>query len=139
MVKTLVKFVGFFLFRQFKAEIQVQSDQAQREARKGDELKKELSQAKSDLENRTAELKTKTENLQRAQEDITKLDQQLKEQRVNLLRVSIQFSFVFKRSCQYSRDRKKTFRLPLVMDTSLIREEWLSSVDDNIWFILDNE
>ena len=132
MVTHLVKFVGFFLFRQFKEEIQVQSDQAQREARKGDELKKELSQAKSDLENRTAELKTKTENLQRAQEDITKLDQQLKEQRVNLLRVFIQFSFVFKRSCQYSRDRKKTFRLSSVMDTSLIREEWLSSVDDNI-------
>ena len=68
-----------------------------------------MSQAKSDLENRTAELKTKTENLQRAQEDITKLDQQLKEQRVNLF-----------------------FRLSSVMDTSLIREEWLSSVDDNI-------
>ena len=81
-----------------------------------------MSQAKSDLENRTAELKTKAENLQRAQEDITKLDQQLKEQRVNFLRVFIQFSFVIKRSCQYSRD-KKTFRLTLVMDTSLIREE----------------
>ena len=103
----MVKFVGFFLFPQFKVDIQVQSDISQREARKGEELKKELSQAKSDLENRTAELKTKAENLQRAQEDITKLDQQLKEQRVNLLRVFIQFSFVFKRSCQYSRDRKK--------------------------------
>ena len=80
------------MFRQFKEEIQVQSNQARREAIKGDELKKELSQAKSDLENRTAELKIKTENLQRAQEDITKLDQQLKEQRVNLLRVFIQFS-----------------------------------------------
>ena len=95
------------MFPQFKVDIQVQSDIAQKEARKGEELKKELSQAKSDLENRTAELKTKTENLQRAQEDITKLDQQLKEQRVNLLRVFIQFSFFFKRSCQYSRDRKK--------------------------------
>ena len=121
-----------FLFSQFKVDIQVQSDRAQKEAKKGEELEKELSQAKSDLENRTAELKTKTENLQRAQEDITKLDQQLKEQRVNLLRVFIQFSFVFKRSCQYSRDRKKNFRLSSVMDTSLIREEWLSSVDDNI-------
>ena len=120
-------------FRQLKEDIQVQSNKAQREARKGEELKKELSQAKSDLENRTAELQTKAENLQRAQEDITKLDQQLKEQRVNLLRVFIQFSFVFKCSCQYSRDRKKkTCRLPLVMDTSFIREEWLSSVDDDI-------
>ena len=98
-----------FLFPQFTVDIQVQSDQAQREARKGEELEKELSQAKSYLENRTAELKTKTETLQRAQEDITKLDQQLKEQRVNLLRVFIQFSFVFKRSCQYSRHRKKNF------------------------------
>ena len=123
------------MFSQVKVDIQVQSDKAQKEAKKGEELEKELSQAKSDLENRTADLKTKTENLQRAQEDITKLDQQLKEQRVNLLRVSIQFSFVFKRSCQYSRDRKKNFRLSSVMDTSLIREEWLSSVDDNIWFI----
>ena len=120
------------MFSQVKVDIQVQSDKAQKEAKKGEELEKELSQAKSDLENRTAELKTKTENLQRAQEDITKLDQQLKEQRVNLLRVSIQFSFVFKRSCQYSRDRKKNFRLSSVMDTSLIREERLSSVDDNI-------
>ena len=94
------------MFPQFKVDIQVQSDIAQKEARKGEELKKELSQAKSDLENRTAELKTKTENLQRAQEDITKLDQQLKEQRVNLLRVSIQFSCL-QTSCQYSRDRKK--------------------------------
>ena len=81
------------MFWQFKAEIQVQSDQAQREARKGEELKKELSQAKSDLENRTAELKTKTENLQRAQEDITKLDQQLKEQRVNLICEEFLFNF----------------------------------------------
>ena len=85
------------MFPQFKVDIQVKSDIAQKEARKGEELKKELSQAKSDLENRTAELKTKTENLQRAQEDITKLDQQLKEQRVNLFRVFIQFSFVFKK------------------------------------------
>ena len=91
-----------------------------------------MSQAKSYLENRTAELKTKTENLQRAQEDITKLDQQLKEQRVNLLRVSIQFSFVFKHHVNVRAIEKKTFRLPLVMDTSLIREEWLSSVDDDI-------
>ena len=52
-------------------------------------LLKELKQAKSDLETRTAELKTKAGNLQRAQEDITKLEQQLKEQRVNLSLVYI--------------------------------------------------
>ena len=33
----------FLLFRQFKEEIQVQSAKAQQEARKGEELKKELS------------------------------------------------------------------------------------------------
>ena len=69
-------------FRRLKEDIQVQSNKAQREARKGEELKKELSQAKSDLEKRTAELKKKAGNLQSAQEDITNFDQQLKEQRV---------------------------------------------------------
>ena len=96
-------------FRQLKEDIQVQRNKAQREARKGEELKKDLSQAKSDLEKRTAELKTKAGNLQSAQEDITNFDQQLKEQRVNLLIVFIQFSFVLKRSCQYSRDKSKTW------------------------------
>ena len=73
-------------FRQLKEDIQVQRNKAQREARKGEELKKEFSQAKSDLEKRTAELKTKAGNLQSAQEDITNFDQQLKEQRVNLFK-----------------------------------------------------
>ena len=48
-----------------------------------------LCQAKSDLEKRTVELKTKAGNLQSSQENITNFDQQLKEQRVNLLRVFI--------------------------------------------------
>ena len=96
-------------------------------------IKKEPRQAKSNLENRTAELRTKAGNIQSAQEDITKLDQQLKEQRANLLRVVIKFSFVIKRSCLYSREnKKKIFRLPLAMDISLIREEWLSSIDYHI-------
>ena len=69
---------------QLKEDIQVRSNEAQREARKKEKIEKELKQAKSDLETRTAELKTKAGNLQRAQEDITKLEQQLKEQRVNL-------------------------------------------------------
>ena len=46
-------------FRQLKEDIQVQSDKAQREARKGEELEKELSKAKSNLKNRTAELRKK--------------------------------------------------------------------------------
>lgn len=73
------------LLFQLKEDIQVRSNEAQREARKKEKIEKELKQAKSDLETRNAELKTKTGNVQRAQEDITKLEQQLKEQRVNLL------------------------------------------------------
>ncbi|CAH3123992.1 unnamed protein product, partial [Pocillopora meandrina] len=68
--------------RTFKSKVIKPSEKLEKEK----ELKTELCQAKSDLENRTAELRTKAGNLQSAQEDITKLDQQLKEQRVNLLR-----------------------------------------------------
>ena len=70
---------------QLKEDIQVRSNEAQREARKKEKTEKELKQTKNDLETRTAELRTKAGNLQRAQEDITKLEQQLKEQRVGLL------------------------------------------------------
>lgn len=77
---------------QLKEDIQVRSNEAQREARKKEKIEKELKQAKNDLETRTAELKTKAGNLQRAQEDITKLEQQLKEQRVGLFREIIIYS-----------------------------------------------
>lgn len=75
-------FLLIFHVLQLKEDIQVRSNEAQREARKKEKIEKELKQAKNDLETRTAELKTKAGNLQRAQEDITKLEQQLKEQRV---------------------------------------------------------
>ena len=76
-------FFSFDFELQLKEDIQVRSNEAQREARKKEKIEKELKQAKNDLETRTAELKTKSGNLQRAQEDITKLEQQLKEQRVS--------------------------------------------------------
>lgn len=63
----------------------MRNNEAQREARKKEKIEKELKQAKNDLEARNAELKTKTGNLQRAQEENTKLEQQLKEQRVRQL------------------------------------------------------
>ena len=75
-------FLLIFHVLQLKEDIQVRSNEAQREARKKEKTEKELKQAKNDLETRTAELRTKAGNLQRAQEDITKLEQQLKEQRV---------------------------------------------------------
>mgnify|MGYP002259996915 CR=1 FL=1 len=68
-----------------KEDIQMRNNEAQREARKKEKIEKELKQAKNDLEARNAELKTKTGNLQRAQEENTKLEQQLKEQRVRQL------------------------------------------------------
>ena len=70
----------------------MRSNEAQREARKKEKIEKELKQAKNDLETRTAELKTKASNLQRAQEDITKLEQQLKEQRVGCQFILSEFS-----------------------------------------------
>ena len=66
----------------------MRSNEAQREARKKEKIEKELKQTKNDLEARNAELRTKTGNLQRAQEDITKLEQQLKEQRVSYVKRS---------------------------------------------------
>lgn len=71
-----------------KEDIQMRNNEAQREARKKEKIEKELKQAKNDLEARNAELKTKTGNLQRAQEENTKLEQQLKEQRVRQLWIS---------------------------------------------------
>lgn len=67
---------------ELKEDIQMRNNEAQREARKKEKIEKELKQAKNDLEARNAELKTKTGNLQRAQEENTKLEQQLKEQRI---------------------------------------------------------
>ena len=80
----ILKLTYFLFLLQLKEDIQVRSNEAQREARKKEKTEKELKQAKNDLETRTAELKTKAGNLQRAQEDIAKLEQQLKEQRVGL-------------------------------------------------------
>ena len=79
----------FVFLLQLKEDIQVRSNEAQREARKKEKIEKELKQAKNDLEAKTAELKTKQGNLQRAQEDIGKLEQQLKEQRVCFLIIHV--------------------------------------------------
>ena len=54
-----------FLFSQFKVDIQVQSDRAQKEAKKGEELEKELSQAKSGLRQETLHRSAVAEAIQR--------------------------------------------------------------------------
>ena len=70
------------LLPQLQQDIQVRSNESQREGRKKDKLERELRQAKADLETKTAETKTLQGQMERYKQDITKTEQQLKEQRV---------------------------------------------------------
>lgn len=72
-----------------KEDIQVRSNEAQREIRKKEKLEKESKQSKSEMESKNTELKTKSTQLQRAQEENLRIEQQLKEQRVCFWRNSI--------------------------------------------------
>ncbi len=63
-------------------DIQVRSNEAQRESRKKDKLERELRQAKADLDTKLTETKTLQGQIERYKQDITKTEQQLKEQRV---------------------------------------------------------
>ena len=73
------------LLSQLQQDIQVRSNESQREGRKKDKLERELRQAKADLETKTAETKTLQGQMERYKQDITKTEQQLKEQRVGWL------------------------------------------------------
>lgn len=50
--------------------------------RKKEKLERELKQNKAEVESKNAELKAKQSQLQKAQEETSRLEQQLKEQRV---------------------------------------------------------
>ena len=65
-----------------KEDIQVRSNEAQREIRKKEKLEKECKQSKSEMESKNTELKTKSGQLQRIQEENLRVEQLLKEQRV---------------------------------------------------------
>lgn len=65
-----------------KEDIQVKNNEAQRESRKKEKMERELKAARTDLENKSGELKTKQNLLYKAMDDISRLEQQLKEQRV---------------------------------------------------------
>jgi hypothetical protein len=73
-----------------KEDIQVKNNEAQRESRKKEKMERELKTAKTELESKGGELKTKQNQLQKALDDISRLEQQLKEQRVsdNILTVT---------------------------------------------------
>lgn len=68
-----------------KEDIQVRSNEAQREIRKKEKLEKECKQIRSEMESKNNELKAKTTQLQRSQEENLRMEQQLKEQRVILI------------------------------------------------------
>ena len=61
----------------------MRNNEAQRETRKRDKMDREMKQTKADLDSKNSEIKTMQTQIQRYKEDITKLEQQLKEQRVS--------------------------------------------------------
>ena len=61
----------------------MKNNEAQRESRKKEKMERELKTAKTELESKGGELKTKQNQLQKALDDISRLEQQLKEQRVS--------------------------------------------------------
>lgn len=72
--------------QELQQDIQVRSNEAQRESRKKDKLERELRQAKADLDTKSAEIKTLQGQIERYKQDISKTEQQLKEQRISIER-----------------------------------------------------
>ncbi|KAL3864718.1 hypothetical protein ACJMK2_006491 [Sinanodonta woodiana] len=68
--------------QELNQEIQMKNNEAQREARKRDKMDRELKQSKADLDAKSLDIKTMQTQIARYKEDITKLEQQLKEQRI---------------------------------------------------------
>ena len=60
----------------------MRNNEAQRETRKRDKMERELKQTKADLDAKSSEIKTMQTRIQGYKDDISKLEQQLKEQRV---------------------------------------------------------
>lgn len=68
--------------QELSQDIQVRNNEAQRETRKRDKMDREMKQTKADLDSKNSEIKAMQTQIQRYKEDITKLEQQLKEQRI---------------------------------------------------------
>ena len=82
------KFVDIF---QLNQDIQVRSNEVQRESRKKDKLERELKQSRAELDTKSSEIKTMQTSIDRYKQDITKLETQLKEQRVSIYIILIFF------------------------------------------------
>ncbi|XP_013394677.1 cilia- and flagella-associated protein 58 [Lingula anatina] len=67
---------------ELQQDIQVRNNEAQRETRKKDKIERELKQARADLDAKASEIKTSQAQLERYKQDVTKLEAQLKEQRI---------------------------------------------------------
>ncbi|XP_064600239.1 cilia- and flagella-associated protein 58-like [Liolophura sinensis] len=68
--------------QELNQDIQVRNNEAQRENRKRDKMERELKQTKAELDARSSEIKTMQVQIERYKQDHSKLDQQLKEQRI---------------------------------------------------------
>nr|XP_002129786.1 cilia- and flagella-associated protein 58 [Ciona intestinalis] len=67
---------------ELQQDIQLKHNEVQRETRKREKMERELGNEKKDLESRVGEIKTLQNQLQRCKDDNTRLEQQLKEQRI---------------------------------------------------------
>uniref|UniRef100_H2ZK27 Cilia- and flagella-associated protein 58 central coiled coil domain-containing protein n=1 Tax=Ciona savignyi TaxID=51511 RepID=H2ZK27_CIOSA len=68
---------------ELQQDIQMKHNEVQRETRKKEKLERELGGGRKDLEARVGEIKNLQNQLQRCKDDNTRLEQQLKEQRVS--------------------------------------------------------
>ncbi|XP_048747175.1 cilia- and flagella-associated protein 58-like [Ostrea edulis] len=68
--------------QELNQEIQVKNNEAQRESRKKDKMERELKQAKADLDAKTGEIKNLQGRIDNYKGDISKLEQQMKEQKI---------------------------------------------------------
>lgn len=69
---------------QLSQDIQVRSNEAQRETRRKEKLDRELKHSKGELEQKTGEIKSMQSQAQRYRDDIARLETQLKEQKVRI-------------------------------------------------------
>ena len=71
--------------QELKEDINVRTHEAQREGRKRDKLDRELKTARLDLESKNIEIKNKQSTLQKLQEECSRLEANLKEQKVRFV------------------------------------------------------
>ncbi|XP_064630786.1 cilia- and flagella-associated protein 58-like [Lineus longissimus] len=75
-------------------DIQVRSNEAQREGRKKEKIDRELKQAKADMDAKGSEIKSMAFSIERYKQDVSKLEQSLKEQRINNERTVKEFDIL---------------------------------------------